>query len=284
MGGVDIQVKMTGAKKRSQDKQGRHQQSARVQNLQGRIDAAKQENLTAGVNPNHEQQTDTQQHELDAPAHRADRRPKRALQVHHHPHRADQQKQVQSEAGPSEEQHPVASQRLLHRRYQFIAKPDRQPDGDEERACEEIPRFDEKTPGVSPGVAQAEEQPGPGKHRHREEPPHLPIMDLDLFGEAGRGTQAGKNVLGRQHRHASDKRPAGDRSARPQGGGERQRSATHRASVGNDGGKVHGETIVISLLRRRRQIAKSRWSVPNTGYAVTGLIPSAVAAAVWRVS
>ena len=122
MGGIDIQVKMPGAKKRAQDKQGRHQQSSRIENRQGRIYAAKQKGLTIGVQPYHEDQPHPQKHELDPPAHGPDRRPVRALKVHQHQYRGDQQQRVQRDSGRSQAQQRRSRLKLVDLNNQASAE------------------------------------------------------------------------------------------------------------------------------------------------------------------
>ncbi len=214
VGRIDADFKLTGAQQRTQDQQACHGKRGGVDRIERQINSVKQKSLAARVRPDCEQNAQAHDHELDAPAHGADRGTEGPLEVHQHHQGANQQRKIQNDPRQSQGERQLRVRRSRSDDNQFLKKAKRYPQGYEECRRQDKTPTPQKFLILPAAVAQAEEKPDAGQKRHGHQFQRLPV---DYHVRLCRArAQRHEDVLRRQSGHSGRESPVRERAPLPQ--------------------------------------------------------------------
>ena len=139
------------------------QERARLDARQRHVVRGEEDGLAPDVDVGAEDHRQAQDHELDPPAHRSDRRPEGLFQVHQDQHERDEEDDVQGRAdGAEAELQHLARRPCRHHLEELLPEAERQADGQQAENRQRDSPAGQGLAVVAARVRQAEAKPGRG--------------------------------------------------------------------------------------------------------------------------
>src|SRR6266568_4845920 len=112
--------KMAGPQERADDQETANQQGGGIKRLEGEVNGMEEQDLAGSVRADGEQQTEAKDHELNAPAHGANRSAKSAFEIHQDHDGTEQEQKMQGLPRPPELEQPLPRRENCDSENQFF--------------------------------------------------------------------------------------------------------------------------------------------------------------------